>query len=87
MTISTGQITVSNVPIAIHAADDDGVLIVINATQNIYVGKGDVSASTGYLHAKQDPPLHLDLGPGEILYAIRAGEVDATITTLRTHNV
>ena len=87
MAISTGQITVSNAPIAIHSADDDGVLVVINATHDIYIGAAGVTIANGYLHAKQDPPLHLDLGPGEILYAIRAGEVDATVTTLRTHNV
>lgn len=86
MAISSGQYTVSTTPIAIHTADEDGVAIVINATQNIYVGSSNVSASTGYLHTKTDPPLCLDLGPGEILYAIRASAQDAVVTTLRTKN-
>ena len=87
MAISTGQVTVSASPIALHSADDDGVIIVLNATQNVYIGKADVSAVTGYLHTKPDPPLHLELGPNEILYAVRAGAQDSAVTTLRTHNV
>lgn len=86
MAISNGQYTVSTTPVAIHGDDEDGLAIVINASQNIYIGNSSVSANTGYLHTKTDPPLHLDLGPGEILYAIRAGAQDAVVTTLRTKN-
>ena len=86
MAISYGQYTVSTEPVAVNTVDEDGVLVIINANQNVYLGNADVTISTGYLHSKTDPPLHLDLAPNEIVYAIRAGSQDAIVTTLRTHN-
>ena len=86
MAISSGQVTVSTSPIALHTADPDGMFIVVNATQNVYIGDVNVTAGTGYLHTKTDPPLYLNMGPGEILYAVRAGAQDAVVTSLRTLN-
>ena len=86
MAISSGQVTVSTSPIALHTADPDGMLIVVNATQDVYIGSATVTAQTGYLHSKNNPPLRLDMGPGEILYAVRAGAQDAIVTSLRTKN-
>jgi len=86
MAISSGQYTVSTEAIPIHTADEDGVLVIVNASQNIYIGNANVTAENGYLHSKTDPPLQLDLGPSEILYAIRAGTQDAVVTSLRTKN-
>ena len=86
MAISSGQVTVSTTPVELHTADPDGVDIIINASQNIYIGRSDVSTETGYLHTKTDPPLFLMLGPDEVLYAVRAGSQDAVVTSLRTKN-
>ena len=86
MAISHGQYTVSTTPVAVTPDDDDGLLVVINATQNVYLGSASVTAENGYLHTKTDPPLHLDLAPNEIVYAIRAGAQDAVVTSLRTKN-
>ena len=84
MAISSGQVTASTTPIAIYAADIDGMELVLNATQNIYIGDSTVSTSTGYLHTKTDPPLKMSLGPNEVLYAVRAGTQDAVVTWMKT---
>ena len=86
MTISSNQYTVSTTPVSLGNPDHDGVSIVLNATQNIYLDGDSVGVSSGYLHTKTDPPLQLFLSPGEILYAIRAGTQDAVVTVLRTQN-
>jgi len=86
MAISSGQYTVSTEAKPIHTADEDGVLIIVNASHDVYIGDANVTTDNGYLHSKTDPPLQLDLGPGEVLYAVRAGEQDALVTSLRTKN-
>jgi len=86
MAISHGQYAVSTTPVAVTPVDEDGLLVVINATQNVYLGNASVTAENGYLHTKTDPPLQLDLAPNEIVYAIRAGAQDAVVTSLRTKN-
>ena len=86
MAISSGQYTVSTEPVQIHTADEDGVLVIVNTSHNICIGNANVTTSTGYIHLSTNPPLVLDLGPGEVLYAVRYGGTDALVTTLRTKN-
>jgi hypothetical protein len=86
MAITNQQVTVSTTAVALHSPDADGAQIVLTTSQNIYIGNASVSTDTGYLHNKNDAPLHLDLGPGEVLYAVRAGMQDSLITLLMVKN-
>ena len=86
MAVNGKKITISTVPVALNAADIDGCLMTIKVTHPIYVDGPDVAIDNGYLVAQSDPPLQLSLAPGEIIYAVRAGEVDATAYILLAMN-
>jgi len=83
--ISHEQFTISDTPQALNTIDDDGMFVIINSDVNVYLGSENVTAENGYLFRSTDPPLHLELAPDEILYAI-CGKEKAFITTLRTKN-
>ena len=85
MAISSEQFTISDTPQALNTPDDDGCFVVINTDQDVYLGAENVTAETGYLLRSSEPPLHLDLAPNELLYAICSKE-KALVTILRTKN-
>jgi hypothetical protein len=85
MAISNDQFTVSDTPLALNTADEDGMLVILNTDVVVYLGDEKVTAETGFMLRETDPPLYLDLAPNEILYAI-CGKEKALVTTLRTKN-
>jgi len=85
MAISHGQFVVSDEPQALNTVDDDGMFVVLNSDEDVYLGSEKVTARDGYLHRSTDLPLHLEMAPGEILYAI-CEKKKATVTMLRTKN-
>lgn len=87
MAITAARVTVSAAAVALNAAETDVVggcvLVLKNTSANAAdLGPAGVTAAAGFDLAAGATQV-VTLPPGEILFAIRSGGVDAVIAVLR----
>ena len=86
MTLHSQQTEVNGeTPTLLYPLDTDGVYLTIYSEESIYLGNGDLTAETGYLHIKETP-LSLYLAPNEALYGLSSDEETYTVYVLATMN-
>jgi hypothetical protein len=86
MTTSHQRITVSTVPIALNTAGTSGGTLYIRCeTNGVDIGGSTVAAGQGLpIAAAAALPWPIELGPGDVLFAIRSGATDAVVSVVRT---
>lgn len=87
MAITTARVTASTSPVALNAAETDGVsgsvLIIKNTSANAAdLGPAGVAAGAGFDLAA-GATVTVELPAGEVLFAIRSAAADATLAVLR----
>lgn len=85
MAVTAARITVSTSAVALNTASTAGVQLTLkNTSANAAdLGASTVAAGAGFDLAS-GATVTVDLGPGDVLYAIRSAAADATIAVLRT---
>jgi hypothetical protein len=89
MAVTSGQVVVSTVAVALNAADTDtvgGVVLFVkntDATNGAALGGSGVTSGTGFRVPAGITVGPLELPSGEQLYAIRTGGADVTVDVLR----
>lgn len=85
MALSHARVTVSTSAVALNTATAAGQrLTIVNTTANAAdLGSSTVAAGAG-LSLAANATLSVQLGPGEVLFAIRSGGVDTVLSVLRT---
>ena len=88
MAISSAQVTVGAAAVALNAPEADPVggatlIIKTDAANGVALGGSGVTAGNGYRPAVGTILGPIALPPGEQLFAIRTGGVDAVLDVLR----
>lgn len=79
------RVTVSNVAVALNAAGQNGVRLIVtnqHATDSVDLGSSAVTAANGY-ELKAGKTVEVPLGPGERLWAIRTAATDVRVDVIR----
>lgn len=87
MAVTAQRVTVSTVAVALNTDTDTRggtSLVVKNTSANAAdLGPSTVTAGTGFDLAAGATLGPVELGPGEVLYAIRSAAADATLAVVR----
>ena len=85
MAISAQRFTVSTSAVALNpASGSHGRMTVNNISANAAdLGASNVAAGSGF-SLPGNASVALEIGQGDVVYAIRSGASDATLTVLRT---
>lgn len=85
MAVTAARITASTSAVALNTASTAGMQLTLkNTSANAAdLGPSGVTAGAGFDLAAS-ATVTVDLGPGDVLYAIRSAAADATIAVLRT---
>lgn len=85
MAVTATRVTVSTSAVALNTATTAGMQLTIkNTSANAAdLGPSGVAAGAGFDLAA-GATVTVDLGPGDVLHAIRSAAADATIAVLRT---
>lgn len=82
MAVTAEQVSVGTTAVALNAAANTGLSLVLRAgTTGVFVGPSGVTTTNG-LELSSGTPLAIDLDPGDVLYAVHASS--ATVHVLRT---
>lgn len=82
MSISAEVVTVGTSATALEALDSAGLVLLRNASGDIYLGGSDVDTTDGWLYGAADDPIAVPVEGGSTLYAIAASS--QTVKVLRT---
>lgn len=85
MAVTAARITASTSAVALNTASTAGMQLTLkNTSANAAdLGPSTVTAGAGFDLAAS-AVVTVDLGPGDVLFAIRSAAADATIAVLRT---